>query len=183
MSIKRKICIFSPFYRPHLGGVERFTESLATRLFTDYGYSAVVVTFNTNHCRPIEDAGEIHVYRLPAFFILKKRFPLPVVNFAFTKMLLRILDEDADCYIINTRFAITSLIGLACARKNRKPLLLIEHGSGHFQVGGGFLNALGEYYEHIVSSIIRRHTNGAFGVSRDSCEWLGHFGLQAAGIV
>ena len=72
------ICIFSALYLPNMGGVERFTDSLAAELAAE-GHSVIVVTSNTHGLsnREVLDNG-VEVTRLPCKSFIDGRYPVPI---------------------------------------------------------------------------------------------------------
>ena len=183
MRQKRKILIFSHFYYPHVGGVERFAGDLARCLVRDHGYDACIVTFNTENSREVAVSDGVTIYRLPSRLLLGGRYPVPKLSGRFFSLFTDICKEDADIYLIHTRFSISSLLGAFLARFKRKPLVLIEHGSAHFQLNGRFITALGKAFEHAISRFTGAWSDLAFGVSESCCRWLRHFHIEAADVI
>ncbi|MEG2054336.1 MAG: glycosyltransferase, partial [Oscillospiraceae bacterium] len=69
-------CFFSAQYLPTVGGVERYTNSLAKKL-VQRGHKAIVVT--SAICgQPKEEISPegIKIYRLPVFPLMGGRFPV-----------------------------------------------------------------------------------------------------------
>lgn len=177
----RKIVIFSGFYQPFLGGIERYTEKLAQELIR-LGYRIVIVT--TNHASlPQIEKGDMTVYRLPTYGLFKNRYPLPRLGRRYRTLMKKIELEEGDLIVCNTRFQLTTLIGLRLAKRNKLNSLIIEHGSSHFSIGVKSLDFLGGIYEHILTAIIKRYKSTAYyGVSLKCNEWLKHFGIVASGV-
>jgi glycosyltransferase involved in cell wall biosynthesis len=64
MKNKKKVAIFSGYFVPHLGGVERYTEKISIEL-NKMGYDVVVITFN----HPIDKNIEKNkYYKVISFF-------------------------------------------------------------------------------------------------------------------
>ena len=183
MDGKKKILIFTPFYYPHLGGVERFSSNMAESLAHDFGYEVKMVTFNTENCLEKEILDGIPVYRLPSFKVLNGRYPVPKLSPKLFKLFSELMGEDADYFIVNTRFFFSSLVGVLLAKLKAKPSILIEHGSGHFELSNRLSTAIGEIYEHVISKLTGACCDLAFAVSKGSGRWLGHFHIEATDIV
>ena len=86
-----------------------------------------------------------------------------------------------DFVIVNTRFYIHSLFGVAFAKKKGIPSIIIEHGTNHFTVNNVFFDALGHIYEHLITSIEKKLCKNYYGVSKACNQWLEHFDIKAKG--
>lgn len=181
--MRKHFCFFSALYVPHPGGVERYTYNLAAELVKQ-GHRVTVVTCNTENTpdRQVSEAG-ITVYALPCFPLMNGRLPLPKINTAFRNLMRELYTLDFDAVVINTRFYFHSLIGARFAKKRGLPSLVIEHGSAHLQMGSQPLNLLCGWYEHFVTAILKRYCKHYYGVSKEACDWLSHFGIAAKGIL
>lgn len=183
-SVKRNrtIAVFCGYYLPHLGGVERYVDKLSSSLI-NLGYSVIIVTTNHANLPPIERVGGRKVYRLPIRSFAKNRYPIPFQNKEYKALKYAMNEEGIDYYILNTRFHLTSLIGARMAKKQKKPVLLIEHGTGHFTVNNMMLDVFGVLYEHILSSAIKYYVKNFYGVSQKCNNWLRHFSITARGVI
>ena len=179
--MSKKIGIFTGFFLPHLGGVERYTDKLATAL-KNIGYEVVIITTNHGNLKPHETISGHTIYRLPVYNIGKNRYPIIKANQKYKYLLNKISEEKLDYYIINTRFYITSLIGSKLGRLNNKPVILIEHGTGHFTVNNIVLDFFGHLYEHFFTNLVKKNVNKFYGVSKSSNDWARHFGINSSGV-
>jgi len=177
-----KVAVFSPFYPPHVGGVERYAASLAVSLHRDLGLDVCAVAFARSARASVRAERGVEVYRLPAAGMLGGRFPLPRINRSFIAALARLAAKEVDAYIVNTRFFLSSVLGALLAKLGRKPLAVIEHGSSHLEAGNALLSLAGRAWEHVVSKITGGTADVVLGVSAASCRWLGHFHLEADGV-
>lgn len=178
----KKIGIFCGYYLPHLGGVERYVDKLSVSL-KNLGYEIVIITFNHKKDLPNIESTELHtIYRLPALDVAKTRYPIPRYNKEYKELIQNIKDEQLDYYLLNTRFHLTSLIGSRLGVKAKAPILLIEHGTGHFTVGNTILDFFGKMYEHFLTIILKNRVDRFYGVSKNCVTWLTHFAINAAGV-
>ena len=69
----KTICIFSTFYIPHLGGVERYTYNLSKKL-VEYGNRVVVVTANVDGISNQDKIEGIEIIRMPCYNVLYGSF-------------------------------------------------------------------------------------------------------------
>lgn len=178
----KTVAIFSAYYLPHLGGVERYTYNLAKKL-KERGYKIVIVTSQyEEQLSEIEETEYAKIYRLPTYKIASNRYPINRQNKRCKELLKMVADEKIDSVILQTRFWITSYIGAKFAKKNNLPAYVIEHGSAHFTVNHKILDFFGAIYEHILTNLIKKNVKNFYGVSQKCNEWLKHFKIDAKGV-
>ncbi len=177
-------CIFTAFYLPHVGGVEKYTASLA-RALVEGGDEVIVVTTASGAERPLEESPYegLTVFRLPSFGLLGGRFPLPRKNAAYRRVRNMLRNASIDYVVVNTRFYLHSLEGLRLARDHRVKPVLIEHGSAHLTMGGGLVDKAVEAYEHFLTPFVKRFHPDFYAVSQMGCVWLEHFGVASCGVL
>jgi glycosyltransferase involved in cell wall biosynthesis len=73
-------------------------------------------------------------------------------------------------------------MGSRLAKRQSKPVFLIEHGTDHFTVNNKFLDVFGKYYEHILTSVVKSYVDKFYGVSENCNKWLTHFNIRASGV-
>lgn len=179
--MRKKIGIFTGYFLPHLGGVERYTDKLASSLKA-LGYDLVIVTSNHENLKNYEKNELYTIYRLPTLDVVKQRYPIPRVNDEYNDLLRQVENEKIDTFIVQTRFHLTSLVGARLAKRQHKPVMLIEHGTDHFSVNNKVLDVFGGIYEHILTFILKRYVDKYYGVSQNCNKWLKHFSIQASGV-
>lgn len=176
------IAIFSGYYLPHLGGVERYTYNLAKKL-KNMGYKIIIVTSRYDeNLKEIEDTEYAKIFRLPTYKIVSSRYPINKQNKRCKELLEMVKQENVNSAIIQTRFWTTSYIASKFISKNNIPACLIEHGSTHFTVNNKILDLFGEKYEHILTNSIKKRVKDYYGVSKKCTEWLKHFNIEAKGV-
>lgn len=176
------IAIFSGYYLPHLGGVERYTYNLAKKL-KNMGYKIIIVTSRYDeNLKEIEDTEYAKIFRLPTYKIVSSRYPINKQNKRCKELLEMVKQENVNSAIIQTRFWTTSYIASKFISKNNIPACLIEHGSTHFTVNNKILDFFGEKYEHILTNSIKKRVKDYYGVSKKCTEWLKHFNIEAKGV-
>ena len=176
------IAIFSGYYLPHLGGVERYTYNLAKKL-KNMGYKIIIVTSRYDeNLKEIEDTEYAKIFRLPTYKIVSGRYPINKQNKRCKELLEMVKKENINSAIIQTRFWTTSYIASKFISKNNIPTCLIEHGSTHFTVNNKILDFFGEKYEHILTNSIKKRVKDYYGVSKKCTEWLKHFNIEAKGV-
>ena len=178
----KKIAIFSGYYLPHLGGVERYTYNLANKM-KQMGYEIVIVSLRyDDSLEEVEQLDYAKIYRLPTHKLFVERYPIVNNNSHCKKMLKMIEEENIDSIILQTRFWTSSYIGSKFATKNNIPVCLIEHGSTHFTVNNKILDFFGAIYEHKLTNAIKKNVPDFYGVSKKCVEWLKHFNIEAKGV-
>ena len=178
----KKICIFTGYVIPHLGGVERYTDKISEVLAKN-GNEVTIVTSNENNYPDYEEREYYKVYRLPILNLFKNRYPLLNYNEKFRITLEQLRKQNFDMYICQTRFHLTSLIGLNLAKRNKKVPIIIEHGSSHFTVNNKILDFFGSIYEHCLTYYVKTYNPRFYGVSERCNQWLKHFSIKADGIL
>lgn len=68
-------------------------------------------------------------------------------------------------------------------RERKKPVILIEHGTGHFTLNNKFLDFIGHIYEHTITFFLKRLVKEFYGVSHACNKWLQHFNISASGVL
>ena len=178
----KTIAIFSGYYLPHLGGVERYTYNLAKKL-KELGNRVIIVTSRYNkELAEVEETEYAKIYRLPTYKIFAERYPINKKNKHFKEIMKMLEKENIDSAIIQTRFWTTSYYASKFIAKNKIPACLIEHGSTHFTDNNKVLDKFGEIYEHKLTNAIKKNVKDFYGVSKRCTEWLKHFDIEANGV-
>lgn len=177
------ICIFSALFLPNMGGVERFTDSLAAELAAE-GHSVIVVTNNTYGLsnREVLDAG-VEVIRFPCKKLIGGRYPVPIKNGCYRELMADLESRRVDGVLVNTRFYLHSLIGVRFAESKGLRAVVLDHGSAYLTLGSMPLDWVIERYEDGITALLKRHDIDFYGISKKSVEWLGHFGIEAKGVI
>ena len=177
------ICVFSALYLPNMGGVERFTDSLAAELVAE-GHSVIVVTNNTHGLSNSEvlDNG-VEVIRLPCKNLINGRYPVPIKNSCYHGLMADLESRRVDGVLVNTRFYLHSLIGVRFAESKGLKAVVLDHGSAYLTLGSKPLDWAIERYEDGITAWLRRRDVDFYGISKKSIEWLSHFGIRAKGVI
>lgn len=185
--MKKTIAIFTGFTSPHLGGVERFTDKISQKLVAN-GYRVIVVTSNSHDLNSNETIEGVTYYRLPSKNIFKQRYPILDKTAVYHGLLQKLEAEKIDFIICNTRFYLTTLLGLKIAKQKNVPSIVVEHGGGYVTVGNNIkgyqvIDLMAHCYEHFLSMVVKRRTHRFYAVSKRSTEWLKTFGINAEGVI
>lgn len=180
---KLRVWIIASVYPPHLGGVERFSASLAQTLSKTC--DVTVLTLNTEN-QPFERRegpdGNVRVLSLPCLALFSGRLPLPTLSALKTFSDL-LQNEKPDAALIQTRLYPFNACAVRALTRASVQTLTIEHGTGHIDFHSPLINQLWHGYEHaLIQPFIRSHT-AFYGVSRAAVEWLAHFGIHGHGVI
>lgn len=178
----KTICIFTSNFYPYTGGLERYVHLFSLHL-AKLGFDITIITSNTLKCQSEEKFEGMKIIRLPVFSLLSGRMPLPKPNAEFFRLARQISSIHADCYIANMRFYYTSLYAGYLGKLNHKPVILIDHITGHQSLDNPILDKISELYDHLMTFILKRCVTEFYGVSSAVGKWLKHFGILNAGVV
>ena len=175
-----RICLFTALYRPSMGGVETYVESLA-RALAARGCQVCVATCDTHGrgARSVEGGGS--VVRFPCTPLLGGRFPLVKGNAEAEGLWKRLEEAGFDYVVANTRFYTLTERALAFSQRIGVAPLLIEHGSAYLTMGSALIDPAVRAVEHALTKRDMRHPFCAWAVSRKASAWLSHFGIESQG--
>ena len=148
-----KIVDFAAYYPPHIGGMEKYAEELHEH-FAKRGCHITVFTPRLPMSAPSEEMkGNIQIFRYPAFDIIFN-YPLPKIwKKEFWQQWKKINSQKYDVTISTLRFFVQPLMALLFAKRQKIPLLHIEHCSDY--VKNTFLIS---FISRIVDMTIGRFT-------------------------
>ena len=176
----RSLAIVTPFYPPHVGGVERYSQEFA-RAALAMGLSVNVVTTDAvrKPQESIEDGG-IRVLRLPAYNvpIMGSHYPIALQSWRRAAEMLQ-----CDAVIAQTRFFMTTLVAARIAARNRARFFVVDHGAGPLRSSPKALALASLWYEQAATAGLKRRSVQFFGVSHASVDWLRTFGIRDATVL
>lgn len=179
-----KLLVFSPYYPPHIGGLETHSDEFNQHL-SRHGIDVVVFTPHL----PISDSLEgelspsVRVIRYPAFEIISN-FPVPKFwQPIFWRQLSVISREDFDFVISRTRFFLSSLLALAFAKCRKLPLIHIEHGSDFVRLSSSFKTFVAKMYDLTAGRLIFRFSNINISISEAVQRFVARFDSRPSPII
>lgn len=178
---EKSIAIFSAYLLPHLGGIERYVDNLSKQ-FVKLGIFPILVTTNYNSVKDVEEVNGVLIIRLPIYSIFKNRYPIIKYNKKYRELMKKLDNYNIDTIIVNTRFHLTSHVGVQYACKRKIPVYLIEHGSNYVTLDNKFIDFFANRYEDFLTWRLKKKVNGFYGVSKACGEWLQHFNIQYDGV-
>lgn len=176
-----KIVIFSALYMPHLGGVEKFSQSIAAELSkTD---QVTVFCMNTENQHPeIIREGNVEVHFLPCFSLQKGRFPVPKLS-AVRSVREWFKRNQVDFGIVQCRFYLLSLLGCEILHRHRIPFIQIEHGAGDVVMPDPIVNQIWHFYDCLLTKREKKIPHDYYAVSHAGLKWLEHYGIHGVGVI
>ncbi len=176
-------CIFSAQYLPTVGGVENFSQNIASRL-KKLGHRVAIITSAIEGLPETEvDSNGVELVRVPTVQLIQGRFPVVWPNKKTAELINELL-VSKDCrVIVNTRFYPLSLYAVRAAKKFNCPSIVIEHGSAHLSLGSAVVDFAVRIYEHAFAVMVKRYCDNFYAVSSRSRDWLRHFKISAKGVI
>lgn len=149
-----KILIFTGYFHPHKGGVEKFVLEISKSLI-EKGHEITVVCANSNKVKEKEEYEKIKIYRLSSINWIEG-FPI-----IYSKKIIaeELQKEKFDVVITNTRFFHTSLIGGKFAKKKRIPWIHFEHGSTFVQTKNPLIWLGSRMYDYTLGKWIFKNAD------------------------
>lgn len=179
---KKNICFVSCFFPPHIGGVERYVQNLASQI-SSLGHNVSILTVNTESMGLYEEQNDLKIYRLPCYDVFKYRFPFIRKNDDYRYIINQLKEEHFDAIVLNQRFYRITKTAIQISKLTGSALHIIEHVTGHFTVHNKILDFFGHIYEHRITDFLKKHIDMAFGVSAACVKWLKHFDIHTDKIV
>jgi glycosyltransferase involved in cell wall biosynthesis len=121
-----RILLASANFAPHVGGIERFAESLAGGLAAR-GHEVTVVCCRADGA-PAREHGAYEVVRIPSTYVLERRLrvPYPLPSPVVVRTLARLLQNAEVVHVQDAVYA-TSVAALIAARRRGVPSVLTQH--------------------------------------------------------
>lgn len=181
-----RLLIFSPYYVPHVGGVESFVSELNQHLLRRPEIERITILAPALPAGAPEresDGPSLQIIRYPAYEPVPN-FPVPCFwSVGFWRLLRQAGLRRHDLFICHTRFFISSLLALACARAVSRPLLHVEHGSDHVQMDSPRLATVARLYDRLLGRLVLRGADSVLAVSAASAAFVRRLAQREAKIV
>lgn len=178
----KKIVIFSAFYEPHFGGVERYVKELSSQLVKQ-NFQIIIITSDTHNIGFENIENGIKIFRLKHKFFIKGRLPVPY-SLKEVNAVKKVIEQfQPDLIITNMRVYPLSLLAARISSKYKFPSILIDHVSGRFDFSSKFISFLSHTYENFFTLYLKKNIDYFYGVSEKVNEWLHNFNINPAGVL
>lgn len=165
---KLRLLIFSPYFAPHVGGLEGYVSDLDDVLLGSGEVDEITVF--TPWLPP---EGPLTERRGPGYLVVRYPALELIPNFPVPKLWRRepwralrsVGPSGHDVFVSHTRFFLTSTLALVCARILRRPLLHVEHGSDYVQLSGRLPRMAARIYDLLLGRLLLRRADGVVAIS------------------
>ncbi|MFH1822850.1 MAG: glycosyltransferase family 4 protein [Patescibacteria group bacterium] len=172
-----KIIVFAGYFYPHKGGYENYIYELHKHLHLKQ-LSVDVVTCNTNNSKREETIDGINIYRFDCWNILGGTYSIPILNRNFFYTWKKIKETNYNFVNTQTRFFLTSLMGLIFAKIKKIRLIHTEHGTKHSVLSNQMVSLISKIYDHTLGYLVIRCADYNFVVSQSAGEFSKHLGAK-----
>jgi len=160
-----RVAVVTPYYPPHTGGVERYTERVAGMLRDRRDLEGVVVTSRPGVRTRTEERDGVTVVRIGAWARLSNTPVSPLWPWTVRRLLHR---HRID--VLNVHSPVPYLADVATWVAGRRPVVLTYH-AGSLVKGQHLLDpALAWYERHALAALFRR-VDALIAVSPASLAW------------
>jgi glycosyltransferase involved in cell wall biosynthesis len=181
-----KLLIVTPYFPPHVGGLEGYVSDLNEVLLRSDAVDAITVftPWLPREGAAVEDRGAgYRVVRYPAFELIPN-FPVPMLwKRGFWRALRSARPGGHDVLVSHTRFFLSSALALVCARAVSRPLLHVEHGSDYVQLDGRVARAAARAYDLSLGRLLLRHADAVVAVSHAAGEFVSRLASRDAVVI
>lgn len=177
-----KLLIFTAFFFPHKGGVERYVFELSKRL-CQKRIEVSVITCNTEKSLRTETIEGITIYRLDAWNLLGGQYPIPKISYKNLLLIRKLSSHQYNVLNGHTRFYITTLMGLLFAWYCRIPYYHTEHGTTHTVFSNILLSFIARLYDHTIGRLVISRAEKVIVVSEAAGHFAQHLGAKEFSVV
>lgn len=182
-----RLLVFSPYFPPHVGGLEGYVRDLNDELI-HLGLVDSITVF-TPRLPPEGLAFEqrapgYEVVRHPAFELIPN-FPCPSFWRAdFWRAARAALRPSRhDVVVSHTRFFLSSAGALVYSRATGIPLIHIEHGSDYVHLGSALHSRAARTYDLTLGRLVLRHADAVVAVSQAAADFVKELAGREAQVI
>jgi glycosyltransferase involved in cell wall biosynthesis len=186
-SLAVRLLVFSPYFPPHVGGLEGYVRDLNDELIRLELVDSITVF--TPRLPPEGAACEertpgYRVVRHPAVELIPN-FPFPSfwrpAFWSASRAALR--PRDHDVAVSHTRFFLSSAGALAYSRAAGIPLIHVEHGSDFVHLGSPLHRRAARAYDLTLGRLVLRHANGVVAISQAAATFVKQLAARDAQVI
>ena len=178
-----RILIFTPYYPPHIGGVEFYAKEMNEHLAENKHILTVFTNRLPKNVNDKNNPPQIKIVHSPAFEIIPN-YPLPKFwSPKFWQIFKNIFQQEFDLIISHTRFFNTSFLALVYASLRKTPWLHIEHGSDFVQSSNFIIRFIAKVYDYIFGRLILQKSDTNIAISQQVAEFIKKFDRRPTPII
>jgi glycosyltransferase involved in cell wall biosynthesis len=178
-----KALIVTPYYPPHVGGIQMYSAGLAAELAAR-GWQVEVISASLpgeSGESTIGEAGE-RLYAVRSRNLMR-RLAVPIPDLATLRLLRGVMRSRYDLVVVQSHLFISNVLFALAARRSWRRTIWINHGSGHIPTGSPVTDRLISVYEHVLAAVLRRTVGAVVAVSNEAATWAVHMGVRPCGVV
>jgi glycosyltransferase involved in cell wall biosynthesis len=178
-----KILVFSPYYPPHIGGLESHSEEF-NRELAKKGFTVVVYTPQLPLSAPSQEFVDgVQIIRYPAFEIIPN-YPLPKFwQPSFWTSFRALYKEEMSFTISRTRFFFSSLLAFFYARTTGTQWIHIEHGSDFVQLSSQFKSLIARLYDYTFGRLVLSFSDHTVSISQAVLRFVQRFDKRPSSVI
>lgn len=182
-----RLLIFSPYFPPHVGGLEGYVRDLNAELIHLELVDAITVLTPRIPAEglPFEQLAQgYRIVRHPAFELIPN-FPCPAPwQRGFVGALRTALNQyEHDVVVCHTRFFLSSLAALAYSRATGLPLIHVEHGSDYVHLGTRAHSVAARLYDFTLGRLVLRHAQAVVAISQAAARFVDELAEREAQVI
>lgn len=162
-----KLLVFSPYYPPHIGGLESHSDEF-NKYLSQKGVDITVFTPRLPQDAPESEIRHngVKIIRFPAFEIIPNYPLLKFWKLKFWQLFLGLFKQKFDITISRTRFFSTSILALIYAKIKGTKWIHIEHGSDFVQLSSKFKTFLAKIYDYTLGNLVFKFSDQNISISK-----------------
>jgi glycosyltransferase involved in cell wall biosynthesis len=182
-----RLLIFSPYFPPHVGGLEGYVRDLNEELIRLELIESITVLAPRipPDGLPFEQmAPGYRVVRYPAFDFISN-FPFPALwRRGFVRTIRAALNRrEYDVVVCHTRFFLSSLAALAYSRVAGLPLIHVEHGSDYVHLDSRLHSTAARLYDLTLGRLVLRHAQAVVAISQAAARFVAELAGREATVI
>ncbi len=167
----KNILVFSSFYKPHIGGVEKYTENFYNRL---PNHKVMIITSKYDKSLKSEDKEEnLNIVRIDSIEIIRDKYYIPTLKgLKKMKKLINSSNPNKTEVHTHTRFYFTNVIATYFAKKYNLKHYHFEHGSSFVKDGPFYVRIFAYIFDKTFAKYILKNSQLIFPVSESVRDFL-----------